>query len=877
MGISISNTNIVLTSVNNTTLQVLFEHSAVQYADCTAIIFGDQKFTYQYINKASNQLATLLIEKGVKLEDRVGIAVDRSVEMVIVLLAILKAGAAYVPIDPEYPKERITYMLEDSSASMLITNTKYKGAFKTSATKILIEEVWPLLNNYADHYPKTDVSGQNLAYIIYTSGSTGLPKGVQIEHHSLVNLLLSMKKFPGMNHHDKLMAVTTISFDIAGLELFLPLITGAELIIVDLRTAKDGHALLDVIKNKRCTMIQATPSTYKMLLEAGWQDRFDLKVLCGGEPMSKDLANKILPKCTALYNMYGPTETTIYSTGKQIKATDEVITIGSPIDNTSIYLINEKFQTVTDGGVGEIYIGGEGVARGYFNKPELTKELFLDDPFSIYPQDKLYRTGDLGRILTNGEIECLGRIDHQVKIRGYRIELGEIEQVLKTQANVKDCLVTTYKNKLDDARLVAYVIVTLTVTDLEKPIVIEKWKSQLQNKLPQFMVPTYFVVLNEFPLTENGKINRKILPAPGFERAQKKYTAPKTINEVLIANIWAEYLGVEAVGSDDNFFALGGHSIIAVQIIGRIEKETAIRLPLGCLFEYPTVSKMAELLKVDHRSQVFGSLVALKPDGNKVPLYLIHGIGATVFKFNGFAHQLDKEQPVYGLQAKGINGLEEPLESIKAIAEQYITEILRTNPEGPYALGGYSFGGIVALEMAQQLKAMGKIVTLLAMIDSYVTKNNQLDRGALKDLHKVYTRIRKFIFGFYLLKTFPIRTIQYKVETIRRLVTGKGNRKMFGEDDKDGKFEYINKVADALKKANANYHISYYDGTIHVFKCTRPSFYIDDFKYLGWKNLAKKVFVKKIKGEHTEVFDHPYNIEFARIMQQTLNEATKDL
>ncbi len=872
MDVTLPKSKKLLNSVNNTTLQTLFEDSVVQYSADTSIVFNGKKNTYKNVNSLANQLAGFLLDKGVHIEDRIGIAVDRSAEMVIVLLAVLKAGAAYVPVDPEYPKDRIEYMLEDSSASILITTSKYKGAFKTAATELLIEDIWPLLTDYPDENPKVNVGGNNLAYIIYTSGSTGMPKGVQIEHHSLVNLLFSMQKFPGITHQDKLLAVTTISFDIAGLELFLPLISGAELIIVDTKTAKDGRALLEAIKNEEITIIQATPSTYKMLIEAGWHDKYNLKVLCCGEPMSKALADKLVPLCAALYNMYGPTETTIYSTGKQIKATDEVITIGWPIDNTTVYILDDKFQEVADGEIGEIYLGGDGVARGYFNKPELTNERFIDNPFPAKPLDKIYKTGDLGKILPGGEILCLGRIDHQVKIRGYRIELGEIEHILNTQPNIKEAIVTTYKTKTDDDRLVAYVVTTVNKENLETSVEIKKWKAILGNTLPHFMIPSDFIVLDEFPLTENGKIDRKALPKPVIGQAQSGYIAPNTETEGLIADIWAEYLGMEAVGINDNFFDIGGHSIIAVQIMTRIEKETGIRLPLSCLFEYPTVSRVAELLKDDSKFNILDSLVALKPEGTKVPLYMVHGIGATVFKFNDFGRLLDKDQPFYGLQARGVNGVHEPLDSIPVIAGQYVSEILKRNPDGPYSLSGYSFGGIIALEMAKQLQAMGKKVTLLAMIDSYVTKNNQFDDGLYKNFHKVVTRIRKFVFGFYLLQRFPARTLQYKMETIKRKLLGKGDRKMFGEDDVDGAFKYINKVADALKNANANYRVPYYDGDIHVFKSTNPSFYIDDFKYLGWKPYAKKVILDKIEGEHAEIFDAPYNVSFAKLMQKYLDE-----
>jgi amino acid adenylation domain-containing protein len=854
----------------------LFETEAKKNASGVAVSFHSQKFSYEQINLKANQLAGFLLQMGVQVEDRIGIAVDRSPEMLITMLATMKAGAAFVPLDPEYPQKRIEYMLSDSGAKVLIISAKYKGLFNTAATEILIEEVWSLLNNHSSNNIKSTFNGSNLAYILYTSGSTGMPKGVQIEHRNLYNLLLSIKKFPGLTNNDKLLAITTISFDISIVELFLPLITGAELVLTDSQTAKDGITLLDIIRDEQISFIQATPVTFKMMLEAGWDEPLNIRVICTGEPLPKDLALKIVPRCSALYNMYGPTETTIFSTGKQIRATDETITIGKPIDNTIIYILNDNNKQVKDGETGEIYIAGDGVARGYINKPELTAERFLNDPFAGKPNENMYRTGDLGRMLPSGEIECLGRIDNQVKISGYRIELSEIEFILHQQANIKDAIVLSQKNHADEPRLVAYVV----ALGINKSMVItalKSWKAALKNALPTYMVPNDFVLLDGLPLTSNGKIDRNALPNPekSIDTTLSSYVAPRNNSEKMVASIWKQYLKVDNIGAYDNFFELGGHSLAAVKVIARIKTETGKRIRLADFFEYPTVEKLASLLE-KQKKQIANPLVPIKPEGNKVPLYIIHGNGSTAFKFINFAQQLDPEQPVYGLQALGIDGIVEPLNNIKDIAASYVSAILAHNPAGPYSLAGYSFGGVMAFEMAQQLTAMGKTVTMLAMFEGYVVDNYQLDPGFYKTIHGIYARSKKFMFGFYLLAAEHKRTLRYKIETIISKINSLFGKNLIKENKPDVDLKFITKVAKIHQTAVANYKLKPYNGDIYVFRAEKRSFFIDDFDNLGWLPYARSVKVYDIDGEHMIIFDSPPNKKFANILQQILDDRNKD-
>ena len=404
-----------------TTIQ-LIERQAGLTPLKTAVSYKEKELSYEELNRQANQMAGYFIAQGIARGNVIGIALDRSLELIVTLLAVFKAGAAYLPLDPEYPDQRLENMLSDSKAALLVTNSRYSGELKTSIKVAFLEDLWPELNTF-ENKSELVVKPDDLAYILYTSGSTGKPKGVMIEHGSLSNLIQSIQHFPGLESHDKLLSLTTISFDISALEIFLPLTVGATLFINDADFAKDGEGILKLIAQENISFIQATPSTYKMMLAAEWDETCDMKVICCGEQLPKDLAEKILTKCTRLFNMYGPTETTIYSTGKEILATDEIITIGRAIENTQIYILDDQQQLVSDGEIGEICIAGQGLARGYFGQPEKTREKFVN--LSIEDQiRKIYRTGDLGKILPDGEIQCFGRIDHQIKIRGYRIETG---------------------------------------------------------------------------------------------------------------------------------------------------------------------------------------------------------------------------------------------------------------------------------------------------------------------------------------------------------------------------------------------------------------------------------------------------------------------
>ncbi|MBD2355858.1 amino acid adenylation domain-containing protein [Tolypothrix sp. FACHB-123] len=598
----------------------LFEAQVSKTPDKIAVVFENQELTYQQLNTKANQLAHYLQTLGVHPDTLVGIYVERSLEMVVGLLGILKAGGAYVPLDPAYPQERIALMLEDSQAPVIVTQSHLQaGLPETSAQVVCLDSDWQIISQQSSANLAVSSQPENLAYTIYTSGSTGKPKGVQIIQRAVVNFLTSMQHQPGITEDDVLLAVTTISFDIAVLELFLPITVGAKVVIVSRQTAADPIELMQVIAKSQATIMQATPATWRMLLTAGWEGKPDLKILCGGEAIPRSLANQLLARTAALWNMYGPTETTIWSTVNCITPGDGAIDIGHAIANTKIYIIDSNaynygsVELVPIGVPGELLIGGVGLARGYLHRPDLTAEKFIHDTFSKHPGDRLYRTGDLARYLADGRIELIGRIDYQVKIRGFRIELGEIETLLNQHHSIQQAVVVAREDVPGDKRLVAYAIAKSIVPTTSE------LRAFLKEHLPEYMVPSVFVFLDTMPLTPNGKVDRRALPAPEQSsiNLDREFCPPGNPTEELLANIWSQVLGREKISINDNFFELGGHSLLATQIISRSRQAFSVEILLNTLLENPTIAALAAKITQEQTKGVnLGAYQAIPPREN---------------------------------------------------------------------------------------------------------------------------------------------------------------------------------------------------------------------------------------------------------------------
>ncbi|KAF3884397.1 non-ribosomal peptide synthetase [Tolypothrix campylonemoides VB511288_2] len=575
-------------------LHSLFEQQVEKTPDAVAVVFENEQLTYTQLNAKANQLAHHLLQLGVGPEVLVAICVERSIEMLVGLVAILKAGGAYVPLDPIYPPERLAYILEDSGAKVLLAQQAVAELLpETHGHVVYLDTDWPIHQSSSN--PNTHVCADNLAYAIYTSGSTGRPKGVQIPHRAVVNFLNSMSAQPGIGSEDVLVAVTTITFDIAALELFLPLSRGAWVVLTRDLIA-DGGQSTAALGTSSATVMQGTPATWRALMQAGFLGNPQLKILCGGEALDRELAAQLLERADSLWNMYGPTETTIWSAVSQVQPDSGAVSIGRAIANTQFYILDVNLQPVPVGVAGELHIGGDGLARGYLSRPELTAEKFIPNPFSKKPGERLYKTGDLVRYLKDGNIEYIGRIDHQVKVRGFRIELAEIEALLSQHPTVQHTVVIA-KDIAGDKRLVAYLVPQAQTTPA-----LSELRSFLKQQLPEYMVPSYFMVLDAFPLTPNGKVDRKALPTPDQTRIEAQaYVAPRNEVERILSHVWQEVLNLERVGVNDNFFELGGHSLLVVQVhsklnqklLGNINKEISV----VDLFKYPTISTLAQYLR----------------------------------------------------------------------------------------------------------------------------------------------------------------------------------------------------------------------------------------------------------------------------------------
>ena len=533
---------------------------------------------------------------GVGPDIRVGILMEKSLEIVEALLGVLKAGGTYVPIHTSFPAERVQFILNDANVKVLLTNVD-PGPPGTQKLHIVHLNGDDLSIETDGSNPQTNVSSNNLAYIIYTSGSTGQPKGVMVNHSALVNFLWSMRARPGINKDDTLLSVTSISFDIAALELFLPLIVGATLVVAGKEMTTNPLMLGQAIKQYRVNMMQATPATWQILLESDWTGEKGLKALCGGDVLTRKFANQLLDRVGSLWNMYGPTETTVWSSMSQIQKGDTPISIGQPIGNTQLYILDRYIQPVPIGVVGELHIGGEGLARGYLNQRELTNAKFIHDCFSSKPGARLYKTGDRARYLPDCSIEVLGRMDDQVKIHGHRIELGEISAVLMQHPSVHEAIVITRKEISGDRRLVAYFV---PGNDLSPDV--GELQDFVRKKLPAYMIPAAFVRLNCLQLTPNGKIDRNVLPVPDDVRPLPGYVAPRNEVEKILAGIWQHVLDIEQVGIHDNLFDLGGASIQSIQIVAKANI-SGLHLSVENIFEYQTIAELAEQLKKDQMTQ----------------------------------------------------------------------------------------------------------------------------------------------------------------------------------------------------------------------------------------------------------------------------------
>jgi amino acid adenylation domain-containing protein len=715
----------------------LFEQQVQRTPAAVAVVFQNRQLTYQELNIQANQLASHLRALGVTAETLVGICIDRSLDMLVGLLGILKAGGVYIPLDPSYPAERLAFMLADSQAPVIVTQQSLVEQLKPllgddCRVLVCMDRDAEIIATQRDENLPDIIAGDNLAYIIYTSGSTGKPKGVQIEHQSLSNLLNSMQTTLNVTASETFLAVTTISFDIAALELYLPLIVGAKLILVSRDTALDGNKLLAEIISSGATVMQSTPATWQMLVGCGLSTKHPLKqILSGGEALPRRLSHQLLAVSDEVWNVYGPTETTIWSSAYRVNSAQRTLRegtsavqtslepIGTAIANTELYILDANLQPVEAGLYGELHIGGIGLARGYLNRPELTAEKFIPHPFRKEPGARLYKTGDWVFCRSDGNLEYAERIDQQVKIRGFRIELGEIETALYNHPQVRETVVIAREDEPGNKRLVAYVV----TTEAKAPSTSE-FRQHLQQTLPDYMIPAVFVQLAALPLTPNCKIDRRALPAPQQTRLESadSFVPPGDKLESQLIEIWEEFLKIKPIGITDNFFDLGGDSLLAMSLFVKIETVCQTNLPLSAIFQAPNIAALAQVLRSQISLPNWYSLVPIQPKGERAPLFMIHSLN-----HRDFYHQLGTDRPIYGLHY-GIADRSDrvpDLPTIEDLAAHYIKEMREVQPHGPYYLMGHSFGGAIAYEMSRQLVDRGVEVGLIALFNTNLDRQNR--------------------------------------------------------------------------------------------------------------------------------------------------------
>jgi amino acid adenylation domain-containing protein len=814
-------------------LHELLAETARSRPSSVAVEFDGKSLTYRELDRRSNQLAQHLQGQGIGPDSLVGLCVDRSEMMVVALLGILKAGGAYVPLDPAYPGDRIKYVLDDARVQVLLTQESLVPSLPETAAAVVCLEPESQIFRDGDGGPITCNAGpENLAYVIYTSGSTGKPKGVQLEHRSVVNFLYSMQREPGMTADDTLVAVTTLSFDIAGLELYLPLLVGGRLVVASREATMDGRMLMQLMARSGTTIMQATPTTWRVLLESGWVGDASLKVLVGGEALSADLARQLAQRCGSVWNMYGPTETTIWSSVYKVQGDDnKLVPIGTPIANTTFYILDPNRIAVADGTEGELYIGGEGLARGYFERDELTGEKFVADPFSSLPGARMYRTGDLARYKPDGNVEFLGRIDHQVKIRGFRIELGEIEAVLEQHPGVHQAVVLAREDAPGDKRLIAY-----CVPEAQDTLAPTELREHVGKQLPDYMTPSAYVQMERFPLTPNGKVDRKALPAPNLRdfEAQAEYVAPRNETERKLARLWEETLGVSPISVTANFFELGGRSVLAARLFTKILRTFGRELPLSTLFRSATVEQLAKELAPSHDKHEYSTLVAIQPNGAKPPFFCVHGgAGSTLF-LHQLAGHLGPDQPFYGIEPEGMDGKRFQRPTVEQMAENYLAAIRSVQPTGPYFLGGYCFGGLVAFEMARLLQRRGEQTELLALFSAALRFNHKVPPSAAPPAARLpfASRLKRALASPLKTTGNLCRAIYWRVVPVLRKAAYSVLFTLGLRIPPDMRTIY---VTETLGEAEKIYRPEPYDGTVALFYGLGT---LDFGPNLGWDGLA---------------------------------------
>ena len=735
-------------SIPAVTWPELFAAQVARTPDAVAAVFEEETLTYRQLDARSSQLAHHLRGLGVGPEVVVGLCIERSLEMLVGLLGILKAGGAYLPLDPRYPPERLSFMLADAGAPILVTHEALHLQLPVHGIRIVcLDAEAGAIAQLSASAPKSGLEPQNAAYVIYTSGSTGTPKSVVIDHASLTNKVLTLGMDFGAGPNLRVALLSSPGFDPSIEQATLPLVHGASIIVISDATRESPARFWDYVERKKVTLLNCTPSLIESLMRDAPDGSSLHHLVLGGEPFTIKLYQTIAQRLNVakVTNLYGPTETTIDATGFAVREDQRgpYIPIGRPLPNYRVYVLGADLEPVPAEVHGELYIAGRGLARGYLGRAALTAERFIADPFGP-PGSRMYRTGDLALWRHDGVLEFLGRADMQVKLRGIRIEPGEIEAALVRHVDVAQAAVIARDYQGGSKWLVAYIVPTMGAT-----VDAGELRAYLARSLPEYMIPAAFVMLNRLPLTPNGKLDRRALPAPDLAHVAGRRLA-RTPQEEILCALFAEVLGLERVGIDDNFFALGGHSLLATRLISRIRSTLNADIAIRSLFEAPTVEKLVERLGADRADQSpLETLLPLRPSGKLPPLFCIHPGGGLSWSYSGLLAHLPIDCPVYGLQARGITQPEMAPRTLEEMAADYVVSVRQVQPKGPFHLLGWSFGGLVAQAMATQLQDAGETVSLLALLDSYPIErpDRAQDETAIDDARLLANQLKAL--GYY--------------------------------------------------------------------------------------------------------------------------------
>jgi len=839
----------------------LVSERAEQCPDAIAVVHGERQLTFRELNERANQLANCLREKGVGRDIPIGICLRRSVELAVALLGVMKAGGACLPLDPDYPAERLAYMLKDSQAALLLTQPGTFRAWGDAGPEVVnLTSDWKVIEGYSRENCLGDADPDSLAYVIYTSGSTGQPRGVMLSHRGLVNHHAAAVRMYDLGPADRTLQFSSLSFDIAIEEIFPTWIAGGTVVLRTDDMPLAGAGFLRWIQQSAITVLDL-PTAYwhelvRELRESGESLPNSLRLLIvGGEKSSASAFASWLKSgggSVRWINTYGPTEASIIVTAYEPDLSQPIpenLPIGRPIANTRIYILNEQRKPVPVGTAGELYISGPGVARGYLGRPELTAERFVADPFSGEPASHMYRTGDLVRYASDGNIEFLGRADFQVKIRGFRVELGEIETVLEGHSGVAEAVVAAHERD-GEKRLAAYVI---AANSHPSGIELNKY---LKERLPEYMVPADFVFLETMPLTPNGKVDRRALPLPEARQAdrerQEEFVAPRNQFESTMSRLWEQVLGRRPISVRDNFFELGGHSLAAARLTGLVEREFGKKLLLTDLLQASTIEDLVALVRLDAPSTARSAVIALQPLGLKPPLFFVHGLGGSVLRFRDLARHMAPDQPFYGVQAQGLDGAQPCLRQVEQMAEVYLAHLRTAQSKGPYYLGGYSFGGYVALEMARRLLAQGEEVRALVLLDTYA--------GGPQSL----------------LGRFLTLSTAQKVAYLRRRARRyqKGLRKRI-------EFLFLPRAVKQVRRACAaaehSYQLRPYSDRIILFRAGEKGLRGLEDPGQGWQKFATGgLEVHELDGDHGNILNEPNVQWLATELRQCLERAQSE-